>query len=296
MLVDKATFIHDLGTALSNGRGYAAGKLGVSEKHLALYPLVRAEDTSRARLFVFFKSLQFVALKQCGVFPATPDFLNAFGTWYAAQVGQLDALGLFLEEPAPWEPRLLEHYRWPCKLMYYLDQEPDRSIPSNDALCYLSLFRGKRVLIICPFAEVLARRANQATFERVWENTGKRWFDPAGVDALEFPYGVSQTTRDRYETVYALLEEIENEMARRTFDVALIAAAAMGIPLAVYARSKGKVAISLGGSLQVLFGVLGRRWRSNPAWMQRYVNRYWIDLPEQYRPVETDVCDNGAYW
>jgi hypothetical protein len=46
----------------------------------------------------------------------------------------------------------------------------------------------------------------------------------------------------------------------------------------------------------VVFGILGRRWRRWSDWQERYVTEAWIDMPERYRPEETGVCDDGAYW
>ena len=76
----------------------------------------------------------------------------------------------------------------------------------------------------------------------------------------------------------------------------MIAAAGLSIPLAAHIKELGKVGISLGGHLQALFGVLGKRWRLSPEWQQRYINDAWIDMPPEYCPAETNVGDAGAYW
>jgi hypothetical protein len=61
-------------------------------------------------------------------------------------------------------------------------------------------------------------------------------------------------------------------------------------------RSRSKIGISFGGGLQILFGVIGKRWRNLERWQREYFNEAWIDMPVKYRPKETDVCDSGAYW
>ena len=73
-------------------------------------------------------------------------------------------------------------------------------------------------------------------------------------------------------------------------------AAGLAVPIVSHIKGRGRVAIDLGGHLQVLFGVLGKRWRDSDEWRARYVNADWIDMPARYRPVETGVCDSGAYW
>ena len=77
--------------------------------------------------------------------------------------------------------------------------------------------------------------------------------------------------------------------------MALLGAAGLAIPLAAHIKSTGRIAIDLGGHLQVLFGVKGKRWREDPVWPQRYFNDAWIDMPAAYRPKVIAVCDNGAY-
>jgi len=76
--------------------------------------------------------------------------------------------------------------------------------------------------------------------------------------------------------------------------IALIAAGTLGSMIAVAAKEQGRVGICLGGHLQVLFGVSGRRWRERPEWRDNYFNEAWIELPERYKadPAETDA----DYW
>ena len=78
--------------------------------------------------------------------------------------------------------------------------------------------------------------------------------------------------------------------------MALIAAGGLGLPLAGFVKKLGRVGISLGGHLQVLFGVNGNRWRDRVSWQQRYFNEWWVDLPATYRPSAPVVTDDAAYW
>jgi hypothetical protein len=61
-------------------------------------------------------------------------------------------------------------------------------------------------------------------------------------------------------------------------------------------KGLGKVAIDLGGALQFMFGVSGKRWQNWDDLKQNIFNEHWTHLPAKYRPQEDDVCDNGAYW
>lgn len=295
-LISRARFIAEVRDALARGSGYAAGKLGYSHVRRLGYRVLHDQMRQPQRVLAGIEPmLHFESLNQLGIFPADLAFYPRFDAFWTTHLRALDCIGIFPNLYAP-SRRILRHFRAPGRWIDYHDQEPDRSTPSRDDACYLPLFAGRRLLLVCPFAELLRERATRATFEAVWAKTGKRWFAPAAVDALEIPYGFAAETRARYATAIDLFETIAAALDRRAFDVALIAAAGLAVPLAAHVKARGRLAIDLGGHLQVLFGVLGRRWREQREWQQRYVTDAWIDMPARYRPTETDVCDAGAYW
>ncbi|MDX6423506.1 MAG: hypothetical protein QOI67_977, partial [Gaiellaceae bacterium] len=259
-LITRERFAEDVGRAVAAGSGYAAGKLGVSERAWTLLPILESRGVGALQLRAFEQALKVKATRQAGVFPAELDFYREFASFYAGPLRELDCLGLSMDSFGP-SLEIIRFYSLGADLIRYHDQEPDRSIPANDELCYLPHFEGERVLLVCPFAEVLRERATKETFEAVWAGTGKRWFEPASVEAVEFPYGFARETWRRFDTCLDLLDDITARMDTHDYDVALIAAAALGVPIASHARSRGKVGLSLGGALQVLFGVSGSRWR-----------------------------------
>jgi hypothetical protein len=292
----RRQFLSGLRAALNAGVGYATGKLGISEIHRMNYSIVAAESRRAPGLLKALEPhLIYHCLNQHALFPPDARFYLRFNEFYAERLRELDCLGVF-PELLERTRRVVEFYQLTMPLVGYLDQEPDRAVPADEENCYFPAFRGKRVLLVSSFAELLRARSTREVFEGVWAKTGKRWFEPAAVDALEFPYGYSATTHARYSSSLELFDEIAAEMSRRDFDVALIGAAGLGIPLAAHARRLGKVGLSLGGHLQVLFGVLGKRWRVQPEWQERYVNDWWIDMPARYRPPEQGIADDGAYW
>ena len=294
-LISKQELIADLQLALQKKHGYAFGKIGASPKQWMIYGLLHRQGAPLLVLKALEKSLLFHGLKQSGLFPANPDFYCRYNDLYLEAIRNLDNLGLFLE-PVTLEKKLIQGYKLNNKLIYYLDQEPDRSLKADEDNCYLPLFKDRNLLIICPFAHVLAERANQEIFENVWAKTGKPWFHPASVQSLEFPYGFSPSTWKQYPTSLDLLSDLQTQIQQRNFDVALVGAGGLAIPLVAFIKSLGKIGLDLGGHLQMLFGVIGKRWRHQAEWQQYYFNEFWIDMPNHYQPLEQDVCDNGAYW
>jgi hypothetical protein len=299
--ISAREFTGDLRQAVEASRGYATAKIGVSNHVWMSYEILLARRPDPRELRQFEEELRFHGLKQSGLFPADPAFYLRFNTVYMRHVRNLDCLGICL---SPRELEIKRHYGLDGKVVYYIDQLPPNTGQSrldgparSDALeCYLPAFRGKKILIVCPFASVLQQRATREIFEGVWSATHKRWFYPERVDALELPYGFARETQERYGTALDLFDAVAEQISKRDFDVALVAAAGLAVPIVSHVKGLGKIGIDLGGHLQVLFGVLGKRWRQREYWMREIWNEHWIDMPAAYVPKEADVCDQGAYW
>ncbi len=295
--LSKKQFINHLKTAIENNIGYASAKIGKSQQHWMYYEIFLKKERAD-RITQFERDLLFHGLKQEGVFPAKTDFYLEFNKFYIEKVRNLDCLGIFYY---PWELEMIRYYRLKCNLIYYPDQFPhktwlDESYPIEEERCYLEYFKDKKLLLISPFAQLLKERATKDIFEGVWYKMELKWFYPIQVDALEFPYGFSSETHEKYHNVINLFEYIVSEIDKKDFDIALVSAAGLAIPIVSYIKSIGKIGIDLGGHQQILFGVLGKRWRNWQLWQEQLFNEYWIDMPAKYRPKETDVCDRGAYW
>lgn len=290
----KGDFIETLGTALNKGEGYAAGRIGISEKHWLYHPIAKKQGMRGTKARVFENRLRYQAVTQVGVFPGTPEFLLQYNDFYVERVGQMDYLGLVFDPVL--DPPIARHYQWKNPIVYYKDLEPDMSSPHDASQCYLDLFKDKRILLVCPFSDLLAQRAKEDLFDKIWSRTGRKWFNPGGIQSLPCPYGFTQETQRRFGTVFDLYEHIIDGMETIDFDVALIAQGGLSIPLAAYAKSLGRIGIHFGGKLQILFGVIGARWRARDWWRENVFNEHWIDMPESYRPGEAENCNNGAYW
>jgi hypothetical protein len=287
----KHEFIEDIQKAIAGHRGYAAAKIGVSQKYWMHYEIFLSKERDPSEVREYENKLKFHASNQEGVFPASCEFYLEFNRFYMEHVNNLDCLGLFYQ-PASMEMALINYYQLKNKFIHFVSQEPGRT----DEACYLPYFRDKKVLLICPFADLLKSRATREIFEGVWSKFGKKWFYPHQVDAVEFPYGFAKATQEEYSTVMDLFQFIMERIDQKDFDVALIAAGGLSIPIASAIKNMGKIAIDLGGHLQIVFGVIGQRWRNWSDMKENYFNEYWIDMPGRYKPKETNVCDNGAYW
>lgn len=291
--VSKDIFIDGIKNAVEKKQGYAAAKLGVSQKYWMYYKVILEKGIDKKEIKEFEKKLLFHGLYQVGIFPAAAKFYIEYNEFYMEHVRNIDCLGLFFQEP---ELELIKFYDLKNKFIYFPLQEPDQSSPVNEENCYLKFFKNKKILIICPFADFIKERCSKEIFESVWSKIGKKWFFPKKVESLEFPYGFEEETQKTFPTAIDLFSHIKDEIAKKDFDIALIAAAGLSIPIASFVKNIGKIGIDLGGHLQFVFGVIGKRWREKEDIRKMYFNESWIDMPKKYRPNAKGVCDNGAYW
>ena len=88
---------------------------------------------------------------------------------------------------------------------------------------------------------------------------------------------------------------MKDDIDGHTFDVALIGAGAYGLPLSAHVKRSGKVAIHLGGALQILFGIKGRRWEAMPQ-ISRFFNEAWVRPGAGETPDGNAKIEGGCYW
>jgi len=135
--VSKDVFIDSIKKSAERNQGYAAGKLGVSQKYWMYYKVILEKGAEKCEIEEFEKKLLFHGLKQVGIFPARPKFYLEYNEFYMEHVRNIDCLGLFYQDP---DLELINFYDLKNKFIYFPLQEPDRSLPANDKNCYLQYF------------------------------------------------------------------------------------------------------------------------------------------------------------
>ena len=155
--------------------------------------------------------------------------------------------------------------------------------------------KGKKILIISPFVDSI-RRQNEANFQIF--SDGKRIF----LEDQEFVYYKAYNTsagnhlhKDWAETFEIMCREV----SKLDFDIALLGCGGYGLPLCRYIKSHmNKSVIYIGGGLQMIFGVMGKRWETTD---------YWKDVIQKHNPRFIRPCgdeilnnchkvENACFW
>jgi len=153
---------------------------------------------------------------------------------------------------------------------------------------------GKKVLILHPFVETF-----QEQMAKGWSFYKDRSIFQPGQ---EFVYYKAYNTlannrihKNWFETFRLMCADLKN----LEFDVALLGCGGYGIPLCSYIQGTlKKSAIYVGGGLQLLFGVNGKRWLQQPI-IKRESERegsLWTRPNQSETIVGNTMIEGGCYW
>jgi hypothetical protein len=218
-----------------------------------------------------------------GIFPVTSELLSQFGAVYEASIAEVDLLGFW---QTTFQARLLAERYADIPLAPLPALEPYlHDSPWSAAL------EGRRVLVVHPFADSIAR---QYATERPRLFADPRVLPQFELEVLAPPQTLAPMTEGHGSWLEAL-DKLTERVLQRSFDVALLGCGAYGLPLAAAIKRSGRQAIHLGGALQVLFGIRGRRWEQIPK-IAALMNDHWIRPSEAETPVSAVRVDQGCYW
>lgn len=228
-----------------------------------------------------------------GFFPSTPNNMQRFGKLMIDDTKEVDLLGSWLKN---------ENYIYPyCKSnlkkvwLIFLDPFWSRN-PWTKAL------EGKKILVVHPFSSLIESQYRNKRLLLFKNSNILPRFELKTIQAVQSLGGYS----DQYNNWFEALDFMKKEIDKSDFDICLIGCGAYGFPLAAHVKRMGKKAVHLGGSLQLLFGIIGHRWEDpNYAKAARKVcpslcypslfNSSWIH-PTSFRSEITAKVENNCYW
>jgi Na+-driven multidrug efflux pump len=219
-----------------------------------------------------------------GFFPTTPENVEQFAKLMIADIPQVDILGSWLPKEHYFDNELKNADKVNLELLNpYFSKKP-----------WTAALKGKKVLVLHPFAETIARQYKRR--ELLFENDLLPEFDLMTIKAVQTIAGVQTDFNDWFEA----LEFMKDEIDKHDYDICLIGAGAYGFPLAAHVKSMGKKAFHLGGSLQLLFGIIGKRWETanyNDVYdYSHLINKYWVRPGEDEKPVGAVQVEGACYW
>ncbi len=173
-----------------------------------------------------------------------------------------------------------------CKTMF---------LPHLEAVGYerpwTEVLKGKKVLVVHPFAETIKKQ--YARRKEVFPD--KEIMPECELIVYKAVQTAAGQTDERYTDWFAALEAMTDDIREIDFDVALLACGAYGLPLAANIKRMGKKAVHIGGGLQIMFGIKGKRWDENPKFRVMY-NDAWVYPSEDETPKGAGMVEGACYW
>ena len=152
--------------------------------------------------------------------------------------------------------------------------------------------KGKKVLVIHPFAETIMSQYQKREFLFPDNPDILPEFELHTIKAVQTIAGQKD---DRFNNWFEALEWMQNETLKIDYDIALIGCGAYGFPLGSFCKNQGKIAVHIGGDLQMLFGIIGQRWLKYER-VQGQINEYWVKPDKADIPVNAQLVENACYW
>jgi len=222
-------------------------------------------------------------VNNAGFFPADEEHAARFAQTFLGDLALTDYLGVWGFVPGE---QLLSGKYCPSAVQF----EPAGVEPYYFRDPWSASLEGLRVLVVHPFAETIREqfRKRELLFPggRILPD-----FDLQTVKAVQSLLGNARGHSSWFEALQSMKDDIDG----RTFDIALIGAGAYGLPLAAHVKRSGKVAVHVGGALQILFGIKGRRWEAMPQ-ISRFFNEAWVRPGAGETPDGNAKIEGGCYW
>jgi len=235
--------------------------------------------------------------RNAGVFPSTDESIDAWCTAYVEALEHLDgaAVGWYkpLEQVEKWIMNTyMPEMAFGCPLRslepYYVGKD----------LRWTRALAGKSVAVVSSFAETMKKQVIKV--DEIWKG-GKagmlgdaRWsFVKTGYSPI-LSLGVAAWHAGIYSWQGAV-EHTVDEVMKTGATVALVGCGGLGMIIAAELKRRGVSALVLGGAIQVLFGIKGRRWANHPV-ISGLWNDAWVWPAENEIPRGSVLVEGGCYW
>jgi hypothetical protein len=272
--------------ALENGHGALIGRNGTIELTcFLLYNKEKKIDSER------LKTLELNA----GVFFSKPTEFPEWFAEYKKAVNSADVLacGWYAPLARPELQNIQTENPGAIKI-------PLRSLEPYyvEGPSWLNALENQHVAIVSSFTESIQEQVD--ILDRIWRTKPelfpvqvnwsfvRSFYSPVlGQGKCQWPTEIKSWK----DAVDFLEQEVINTGAK----ICLIGCGGLGMPLASRLKSKGIIAIVMGGAIQILFGIKGRRWENHSV-ISEFFNSDWMWPKDSEIPNGAKQVEGGCYW
>ena len=270
---------------LSNNRPFIISRLGIGAETLLTYYYLKKNVIKDKYIFTLSNN--------AGIYNIDKNNIMLFIKYYSAAIKNSVALACFENSIRKEQNFFVAKYN--------IDSIRSRVVEpfyccNENIKPWSHLLLGKKVLIVNSFTESMKKQISN-NFQ-IFKDPNKKIFldDQKLTFYKSFQTSAGNHIHDNWLETYTIMCK---DIKKLDFDIALLGCGGYGLPLCNYIyETLNKSAIYIGGGLQLLFGVMGKRWENIPMWEKiiKENNTKFI------KPSGDEVCNNndrvedGCYW
>lgn len=296
---DPNTVEEILYNAIQSGKPFMASRFGAVEiGSVANYYSIKYQKhsiinyiTDKQSEWWWNEGLRYCMMHNAGFFPNNNSNLEKFGELMLQDIKDIDILFSWQKKEQFFSEQLKNVIR-----VGFIWVDPFWSQkPWTRALA------GKKVLVVHPFAKEIE---DQYKNNREKVHASKDILPPFQLITIQSVQSIGGNSE--FANWFEALEHMKQQIEKIDFDVCLIGCGAYGMPLAAHIKRMGRQAVHFGGSLQLLFGIRGKRWETSEYGRDyftdrigRYpelMNEYWIRPYSKSKFAGSEHVENGCYW
>ena len=267
---------------LTGDKPFLCARLGCTELQTIIFARKAQNPLMKPFLAPFWGGVMHSIHNSSGFFNPSKESIYQFADLYESLMDEID---LF----ASWHPseRFFDKQ---------LANKPRISIqqlgPDIEHDSWTMALKGKRVLVVHPFEKTI--RKQYAKRDTLFDNPNvlPEFKELITVKAIQ---SIGGQVPANFKTWFDALEYMHHEMKNKEYDIAVIGCGAYGFPLACWAKQSGKKVVLLGGTTQLLFGIQGKRWFTEPGYNTEIMNKSsWVKADEDETPKQ--ASNQFGYW
>ena len=238
-----------------------------------------------------------------GIWPITSDSLDEWCKEYNNAFRQLNGLAAGWYKPlAEIEYRIIKEivptaFTFPLRSLepYYVT--PD--------LRWTATLADKDVAVVTSFTETIQEQLDRIDPLKIWSELDEpdtilpptaRWhlvktYFPPNVAGNHCTGWASKGITSWLPAVEYIVKEVLKTGAK----YAIVGCGAIGMVVAGKLRERGVSVILLGGAVQVLFGIRGKRWAQHDI-ISKFWNAAWTSPLKSECPPNAETIEGGCYW
>jgi len=279
----------EIQSALLDGRGSLIGRFGSTE----LTTLCVSIQNGGPQFLE--QACKLERYSGSGLFPETPTTLDKWIKVYTRSLSDVNAIVAAWYAPmARPEWTLLDTF---CPMAHRIplrSLEPYYSVKEHH---WTRILADQKVCVVSSFAESMKKQCMNS--EEIWPQCSTilpkaqwsfvRSFYPPRIarGKCEWPSGISS-----WESA---VEYLYSEVMKTEAKIVLLGCGALAMPLGARLKQAGKICVVMGGAIQILFGIKGRRWENHPYISELFTDA-WVYPDESEIPGGAKDVEGGCYW